>query len=197
MSLNERPALLMAPARRAPHRFWSGRLWQNLGPVHITRVSDDDPSGIATYSQAGASFGLAPAWTALLTFPLMAAMQEMCTRIGLVTQRGLAGTLRKHYPRWVLHGLLGFTFLTIVLNIGADLEGMGAVAHMLVPWVPTFTFSSFFMVLLLVGIVLFSYQRLATVLKWLCTVLLAYLVVPFLVYQDWANVARHIFLPEI
>ena len=99
MSPNTRPALLAAPARRAPHRFWSGRLWQNLGPGLITGASDDDPSGIATYSQAGAAFGLATLWTALLTFPLMAAMQEMCARIGLVTQQGLAGTLRKHYLR--------------------------------------------------------------------------------------------------
>ena len=197
MSSNKRPALLAAPTRCAPRRFRFGRLWQSFGPGLITGASDDDPSGIATYSQAGASFGLATLWTALLTFPLMAAMQEMCARIGLVTQQGLAGTLRKHYPRWVLYGLLGFTFPAIVLNIGADLEGMGAVAHMLVPRVPTFAFSSFFTVVLLVVIVLFSYQRLAAVLKWLCAVLLVYLVVPFLVHQDWTDVARHTFLPEI
>ena len=81
------------------------QLWRNLGPGLVTGASDDDPSGIATYSQAGAAFGLATLWTALLTFPLMAAMQEMCARIGLVTQKGLAGTLRQHYPRWVLYGL--------------------------------------------------------------------------------------------
>ena len=173
------------------------RLWQSLGPGLITGASDDDPSGIATYSQAGAAFGLATLWTALLTFPLMAAMQEMCARIGLVTQKGLAGTLRQHYPRWVLYGLLVFTFPAIVLNIGADLQGMGAVAHLLVPAVPTFVFSILFTGLLLVTIVWFPYQRLVSILKWLCAVLLLYLVVPFLVHQDWGAVARHTFWPTI
>ncbi|MCI1189802.1 divalent metal cation transporter [Hymenobacter sp. DH14] len=173
------------------------RFVRSLGPGLITGASDDDPSGIATYSQAGAAFGLATLWTALLTFPLMAAMQEMCARIGLVTQQGLAGTLRKHYPRWVLYGLLLFTFPAIVLNIGADLEGMGAVAHLLVPQVPTFAFSVLFTGLMLVAIIRFPYQRLASILKWLCCVLLVYLVVPFLVKQDWANVAHHTFIPEI
>ena len=174
-----------------------GRFWQSLGPGLITGASDDDPSGIATYSQAGAAFGLATLWTALLTFPLMAAMQEMCARIGLVTQRGLAGTLRQHYPRWVLYGLLGFTFPAIVLNIGADLQGMGAVAHLLVPAVPTFAFSVLFTGVLLLAIVLYPYQRLVAILKWLCAVLLLYLVVPFLVHQNWAAVARHTFWPTI
>lgn len=186
-----------APRRRVSRRFWQNRTFQNLGPGLITGASDDDPSGIATYSQAGAAFGLATLWTALLTFPLMAAMQEMCARIGLVTARGLAGTLRQHYPRWVLYGLLALTFPAIVLNIGAGLEGMGAVAHLLVPQVPTFAFSVLFTGLLLLAIVLYPYQKLAAILKWLCAVLLVYLVVPFLVKQDWANVARHTFIPEL
>ena len=173
------------------------RLWGSLGPGIVTGASDDDPSGIATYSQAGATFGLATLWTALLTFPLMAALQEMCARIGLVTQMGLAGTLRKHYPRWVLYGLLVFTFPAIVLNIGADLEGMGAVAHMLLPQVPTFAFSIGFTGLLLAVIIVYPYQRLASILKWLCCVLLLYLVVPFLVHLNWGDVARHTFIPTV
>ena len=184
-----------APAPRRGSRL--GRFWQSLGPGLITGASDDDPSGIATYSQAGAAFGLATLWTALLTFPLMAAMQEMCARIGLVTQRGLAGTLRQHYPRWVLYGLLGFTFPAIVLNIGADLQGMGAVMHLLVPAVPTLAFSVLFTGLLLLAIVFYPYQRLVGILKWLCAVLLLYLVVPFLVRQDWGAVARHTFWPSV
>ena len=173
------------------------RLWGSLGPGIVTGASDDDPSGIATYSQAGATFGLATLWTALFTFPLMAALQEMCARIGLVTQMGLAGTLRKHYPHWVLYGLLVFTFPAIVLNIGADLEGMGAVAHMLLPQVPTFAFSIGFTGLLLAAIIVYPYQRLASILKWLCCVLLLYLVVPFLVHLNWRDVARHTFIPTI
>lgn len=180
---------------RQPTRL--SRLWQNLGPGLVTGASDDDPSGIATYSQAGAAYGLATLWTALLTFPLMVAMQEMCARIGLVTAQGLAGTLRTHYPRWVLYSLLGFTFPAIVLNIGADLEGMGAVAHLLVPQVPTFVFSLVFTGLILVAIIVYPYQKIAAILKWLCCVLLLYMVVPFLVKQNWSDVAKHTLLPEI
>jgi len=188
------PILAGRPAAR-PGRL--RRFWQNLGPGLITGASDDDPSGIATYSQAGAAFGPALLWTALVTFPLMAALQEMCARIGMVTAQGLAGTLRRHYPPWVLYGLLVFTFPAIVLNIGADLEGMGAVAHLLVPQVPTFAFSMLFTVLLLLAMVFYSYQKLAALLKWLCAVLLLYVVVPFLVQQNWTQVLRHTFLPTL
>lgn len=180
--------------QKKPNRLQ--RIWQNLGPGLITGASDDDPSGIATYSQAGTAFGLATLWTALITFPLMAAMQEMCARIGLVTAQGLAGTLRKHYPRWVLYGLLLLTGPAIVLNIGADLESMGAVAHLLLPQVPTFAFSVFFTGLILGAVIVYPYQRVAAILKWLCATLLLYLVVPFLVRQDWLNVLRQTFIPQ-
>src|SRR5689334_14736847 len=98
-----------------------------LGPGLITGSSDDDPSGIATYSQAGAQFGLSTLWTALVTFPLMASVQEMCARIGLVTSQGLTGTLKKNYSRPVLYLMLLFSFPAIIMNIGADIAGMGAV----------------------------------------------------------------------
>src|SRR6201986_1808641 len=91
-----------------------------FGPGMITGASDDDPSGIVTYSQAGAGFGLATLWTALITFPLMAAIQEMCARIGIVTCQGLTGTLRKNYPKSVLYLMMLFSFPAITLNIGAD-----------------------------------------------------------------------------
>src|SRR6201993_5078795 len=89
-----------------------------LGPGLVTGASDDDPSGIATYSQAGAGFGLATLWTALLTFPLMAAIQGMCARIGMVTCQGLTGTLKTHYPKAVLYGVILFCFPAVILNIG-------------------------------------------------------------------------------
>ncbi|MBD2721037.1 NRAMP family divalent metal transporter [Hymenobacter armeniacus] len=187
------PVPVAVPRRRRPRPGF----WKSLGPGLITGASDDDPSGIATYSQAGAAFGLATLWTALFTFPLMAAMQEMCARIGLVTAQGLAGNLRQHYPRAVLVGLLGLTFPAIVLNIGADLEGMGAVAHLLVPQVPAFLFSILFTGLLLVAMVRWPYRRIAAVLKWLCAALLVYVVVPFLVRQHWADVLRHAVVPEL
>ena len=96
------------------------RFWKLLGPGLITGASDDDPSGIATYSQAGAAFGLATLWTGLLAFPLMAAIQQMCAKIGIVTSMGLTGTLKKHYPRSVLYLMLVFSFPAIIMNIGAD-----------------------------------------------------------------------------
>src|ERR1700761_5243236 len=114
-----------------------------LGPGMITGASDDDPSGIATYSQAGAGFGLSTLWTALITFPLMASIQEMCARIGVVTCKGLSGVLREHYPKKLGVAMMVFSFPAIVLNIGADIEGMGAVAHMLMPAVPVFSFEIF------------------------------------------------------
>src|SRR6516225_6884050 len=111
-------------------------LLKALGPGLVTGASDDDPSGIVTYTQAGAQFGLATLWTALLTFPLMAAMQGMAARIGLVTNQGLTGTLRTHYPRWLLYGMLVFCFPAVIMNIGADIQSMGAVANLLVPGIP-------------------------------------------------------------
>jgi NRAMP (natural resistance-associated macrophage protein)-like metal ion transporter len=101
------------------------RFWKLLGPGLVTGASDDDPSGIATYSQAGASLGLSTLWTALIAFPLMAAIQQMCARIGLVTKQGLTGTLKKHYPKPVLYLMLIFSFPAIIMNIGADIAGMG------------------------------------------------------------------------
>ena len=100
-----------------------------LGPGLITGASDDDPSGIATYSQAGAGFGFATLWTAIITFPLMAAVQEMCARIGIVTKEGLTGTLKKKYPKSILYLMAVVSFPAITLNIGADIQGMGAVAN--------------------------------------------------------------------
>src|SRR5487761_2095109 len=111
-----------------------------MGPGLITGASDDDPSGIATYSQAGAQFGLSTLWTALLTFPLMAAIQGMCARIGIVTKQGLTVTLKNNYPKSILYLMLLFSFPAITLNIGADIQGMGAVANMIFPAIPVSAF---------------------------------------------------------
>ena len=130
------------------------RFWKLLGPGLVTGASDDDPSGIATYSQAGAAFGLSTLWTSILAFPLMAAIQQMCARIGLVTQQGLTGTLKKHYPRPILYLMLLFSFPAIVMNIGADIAGMGAVGNLLFPSISSLFFSVFF-TLLLFGMIIF------------------------------------------
>ena len=140
------------------------RFWKILGPGLITGASDDDPSGIATYSQAGAAYGLATLWTAIIAFPLMAAIQQMCARIGLVTAQGLTGTLKKHYPRPVLYLMLLFSFPAIVMNIGADIAGMGAVGNLLFPSIDAMYFSVLFTLLLLGLIVYLPYQKISSIL---------------------------------
>ena len=173
------------------------RFWEHLGPGLVTGASDDDPSGIATYSQAGAAYGLATLWTALITFPLMASIQEMCARIGLVTSQGLTGTLRTNYSKPILYLMLLFSFPAIVMNIGADIAGMGAVGNLLFPSIHAMYFSVFFTIVLLVLIIFLPYQKIAAVLKYLCIVLLVYLIVPFLYKQDWAAVLKATFIPTI
>jgi len=173
------------------------RFWRKLGPGLITGASDDDPSGIATYSQAGAAFGPKLLWTAVLTYPLMVAMQEMCARIGLVTRHGLMGTIRRHYPRPMVVLILVLSFPAITLNIGADIASMGAVANLLVPGVPAFLFSVLISIGLTVLLVFWNYRRIATVLKWLCLVLFSYLFIPFLSNTDWREALTSTFLPRI
>lgn len=173
------------------------RFWKLLGPGLVTGASDDDPSGIATYSQAGAAYGLSTLWTALITFPLMAAIQEMCARIGLVTSQGLTGTLKTYYSKPVLYLMLLFSFPAIVLNIGADIAGMGAVGNLLFPSIQSTYFSIFFTIVLLVLIIYLPYQKIFSVLKYLCIVLLVYLVIPFLYKQDWVAVLKATFVPTI
>jgi NRAMP (natural resistance-associated macrophage protein)-like metal ion transporter len=173
------------------------RFWKILGPGLITGASDDDPSGIATYSQAGAAYGLSTLWTALITFPLMASIQEMCARIGMVTAKGLTGTLKEHYSKTILYVMLLFSFPAIVMNIGADIAGMGAVGTLLLPSVPATYFSVAFTIILLVLIIFLPYQKISSILKYLCVVLLVYLIVPFLYKQDWAAIAKSTFIPTI
>ncbi len=173
------------------------RFWKILGPGLVTGASDDDPSGIATYSQAGAAYGLSTLWTALITFPLMASIQEMCARIGLVTSNGLAGTIKSNYSKPVLYLMLLFSFPAIVMNIGADIAGMGAVGNLLIPSIKATYFSIIFTIILLVLIIYLPYQKIAAVLKYLCLVLLVYLIVPFLYKQNWVAVLKATFIPTI
>lgn len=173
------------------------RFLRNAGPGLITGASDDDPSGIATYSQAGAAYGLTTLWTALFTFPLMASIQEMSARIGLVTSQGLTGVIKTNYSKPVLYLMVLFSFPAIVMNIGADIAGMGAVGNLLFPSIHAIIFSVAFTAILLVLIIYLPYQKIASVLKYLCVVLLVYLVVPFLYKQDWAAVLKGTFIPTI
>ncbi len=173
------------------------QFWKILGPGLITGASDDDPSGIATYSQAGAQFGLSTLWTAIITFPLMAAIQEMCARIGLVTSQGLTGTLKTNYSKFILYVMVLFSFPAIVMNIGADIAGMGAVGNLLFPSIHAIFFSIAFTAILLVMIIYLPYRKIASVLKYLCMVLLVYFIVPFLYKQDWMVILKGTFIPTI
>lgn len=168
-----------------------------LGPGLITGASDDDPSGIATYSQAGAQFGLSTLWTALITFPLMAAIQEMCARIGLITSVGLTTTLKKHYSKPLLYLMMLFSIPAIILNIGADIAGMGAVANLIVPAVKPMVFSCLFTVILLALIILLPYHKIVVVLKYLCLSVLLYVAVPFFTHPKWLAVIKSTFIPSI
>ena len=185
----------MTKAKPAGNKF--SRFWKVLGPGLVTGASDDDPSGIATYSQAGAQFGLSTLWTSILAFPLMAAIQQMCARIGLVTNQGLTGTLKKHYPRPVLYLMLLFSFPAIIMNIGADIAGMGAVGNLLFPSIDATFFSVFFTILLLGLIIYLPYNKIAAVLKYLCIVMLVYFIVPFLYKQDFSLILSSTFIPTI
>lgn len=184
------------PATKTPSNKFI-RFWKKLGPGLVTGASDDDPSGIATYSQAGAMFGLSTLWTALVSYPLMVAIQEMCARIGIVTRQGLTGVLKRYYPRPLLYGMILFSVPAIILNIGADIQAMGAVTNMLFPAIEPHYASVFFTVLLLLSIVFLPYKPLAATLKYLCISLLLYLVVPFLVKLDYKAVIYHTFIPDI
>ncbi len=170
---------------------------KTLGPGLITGASDDDPSGIATYSQAGAKFGLTTLWTALITFPLMAAVQEMCARIGLVTSVGLTTTLKSHYSKGLLYVMMIFSVPAIILNIGADVAGMGAVANLMLPSVSPLIFSTVFTLLLIILIVYLPYYKIVAILKYLCLSLFLYIAVPFFTHPNWGQVLRHTFIPHI
>jgi NRAMP (natural resistance-associated macrophage protein)-like metal ion transporter len=185
----------MTNNKKSSSRFL--RFWKILGPGLVTGASDDDPSGIATYSQAGAAYGFSTLWTALITFPLMASIQEMCARIGLVTSHGLAGTLKANYSKPVLYLMLLFSFPAIVMNIGADIAGMGAVGNLLFPSINATYFSIVFTIVLLGLMIYLPYQKIAAILKYLCIVLLVYLVIPFLNKQDWGAVLKSTFIPTI
>jgi NRAMP (natural resistance-associated macrophage protein)-like metal ion transporter len=170
---------------------------KKLGPGLITGASDDDPSGIATYSQAGAQFGLRTLWTALITTPLMISIQEMCARIGIVTQQGLTRIIKDNYPKSVLYFIMLISFTAVIFNIGADISAVGAVSNLLFPRIPTIVFCLVFTCLLALILIKFSYRKLSSFMKWLCLAFFAYFVVPFLVGQNWQYVITNLIIPTI
>jgi NRAMP (natural resistance-associated macrophage protein)-like metal ion transporter len=172
------------------------RILGALGPGLITGASDDDPSGIGTYSQAGARFGFAIGWTMLFSYPLMVAIQETSARIGRTTGHGIAGAIRMHYPGWLLHSVVTLLFLTNTINIGADLSAMGDAIKLLIGGP-----RALYVVLLAAacaGLQIFvSYKRYAPFLKWMTLSLFAYFAALLVVKLDWLELARGVLVPSL
>jgi NRAMP (natural resistance-associated macrophage protein)-like metal ion transporter len=167
-----------------------------LGPGLITGAADDDPAGISTYSVAGAAYGYATLWIALITFPLMAAIQLMCARLGMVTGRGLAAAVRVYYLRWVLWGSCSILVVANVIDIGADLGGMAEATQLITGirsliWIPVYAL--FIIALLLWG----SYQSIAKIFKWMTLVLFAYVFASFYAHVDWRHALAVTFVPHL
>jgi NRAMP (natural resistance-associated macrophage protein)-like metal ion transporter len=172
------------------------RLRDIMGPGLITGASDDDPSGIATYSQAGAQFGFTMGWTLLFTFPLMCAIQLISAQVGRVTGRGLAGNMRRHYPSSLLYLLIGLLVIANTVNIGADLGAMGAALSLLVGG-PVLAYIVGFAVITVLLEVFVRYSRYVSLLRWLALSLFAYVATVFVVHVPWLAVARSLVLPDI
>jgi len=170
--------------------------FRRLGPGLITGASDDDPSGIATYSQAGAQFGFTMLWVALFTLPLMAAIQEISARIGRVTGRGIAGNIRKHYPGWVLYPIILLLIVSNTINIGADIGAMGAsVAALIGGW--SLLYCAVFALAIVIVEVFISYRKFADIMKWLTVVLFAYIITAFRAHVPWRHALYYTIVPHI
>ena len=182
---------MVVPPQSRVKRFLS-----QLGPGLISGAADDDPSGIATYSVAGASLGLGPLWTALFSFPLMVAVQLMCARLGLVTGRGLADVIRLRCPRWVLWGACLLLLVANLINIAADLGGMAEATQMVIGgraawWTPLYAGA--------IVVMLFqsSYRMIVHIFKWMTLVLFCYVFTAIIAHPDWSHVLRATVLPQI
>jgi NRAMP (natural resistance-associated macrophage protein)-like metal ion transporter len=193
----------MAAQESAPRPGWSGRAWERLkehplariGPGLITGVADDDPSGIATYSQAGAQFGFDMLWTLPVAFPLMSAIQSICARIGRVTGKGLAANIKATYPPIVLRALVVLLLIANTINIAADVAAMGEVTE-LVTRLDRHIATLALVVISLALQIFVPYHRYVSYLKWLTLSLLAYFLVLFTVHVPWGQVAAHTVWPR-
>lgn len=172
------------------------RLLGLLGPGLVTGASDDDPSGIATYSQAGAQFAYSANWTLVLTYPLMVAVQMISAQVGRTTGRGIAGNIARRYPHWAVYSLIAPLLVANIINIGADLGAMGDALKLLAGG------NALFYVAVLGAIAIFlqmmlQYKRYVTVLKWLCLALLTYVATLLIVKIDWSAFLIGLFIPKL
>jgi Mn2+/Fe2+ NRAMP family transporter len=167
-----------------------------LGPGLVTGASDDDPSGIGTYSQAGAQLGFGIGWTMLLTYPLMVAIQEISARIGRTTGHGIAGNLGRHYPNWLLQSIVALLFIANTINIGADLSAMADATKLLIGG-PSILYVMVFATVCVAGIVFVHYDRYSLVLKWMTLSLFSYVAVLFAVHVPWVEALAGVLIPRI
>jgi NRAMP (natural resistance-associated macrophage protein)-like metal ion transporter len=173
------------------------QLLKVLGPGLVTGAADDDPSGIATYSQAGAQFGFRLGWTLLLTYPLMVVIQAISARIGRTTGLGIAGNVRSLYPKWLLYALVASLIIANVCNIGADLGAMTETGRLLIPSVPSWAFLTLFAVVCAGGQIFMQHKRYVAVLKWLTLTLFAYFAVLCIVHVAWKELALGLVWPRL
>jgi NRAMP (natural resistance-associated macrophage protein)-like metal ion transporter len=178
----------------AKKKFW--RFLTLLGPGLTTGAADDDPSGIATYSQTGAQFGYSQLWTALYMLPFMAAVQEACARIGLVTGKGIAAVVKDHYSKRVLYTVVSLVVIANTINIGADIGAMASAAELLVP-VPFAALTLLFTATILILEIFTNYKVYSRILKWLALALLAYPITAFIVHQPWGTVLKATVVPHV
>ena len=170
-------------------------LWRRLGPGLITGAADDEPSAIATYSIAGARFGYRFLWVALFSLPFMIAIQEMSARIGRISNRGLAGNMKQHYPRWLMFLIAILVVGANTINIGADMSGMSQALTMITPFPEKITAVIMTLIILLITIFL-PYKKIFTIFKWLALTLFAYIFATFSIHQNWSEILRHTLVPS-
>src|SRR5437762_1261339 len=172
------------------------RILDRLGPGLITGASDDDPSGIGTYTQAGAALGYATLWTAVVTLPLMIVVQHICAKIGLCSGQGLAGVLHKFYPRWLLYPVVAGLVVANTINAGTDIAAIAAALNMFLP-VPIWAMVVPIAILIVVIQIWGSYHQIVRIFKWLTLTLFAYVIAAFLAGPNWPAVLKATFIPQI
>ena len=172
------------------------RFLKILGPGLITGAADDDPSGIATYSQTGAQFGYGQLWIALFTLPLMTAIQEACARIGLVTGKGIVSVVKEHYGKGIAYVVVALVLVANTINLGADIGAMAAAAELIVPF-SFVVWTLLFTAVILTLEIFTSYRVYASILKWLALALLSYVITVFIVPEQWTTILKATFIPHV
>lgn len=194
--MNDAATLAKKPDAQAPHRNPILRFLAVLGPGLVTGAADDDPSGIATYSQVGAQFGYGMGWTMLFSYPLMVAIQEVAARIGSTTGQGIAANLRRHYPRWILDVVVIALLIANTINLGADIAAMGDAAALLLPG-PMQLWAVIITALSVAAEAWLSYARYAAILKWTTLALFAYVATVIVAHVDWSAALAGIVVPRL